>query len=888
MRKFIKQIACAMTLALTVGALSVAAPAQAASGVTLARKDKVLYVGGAKGYSVLEDGTKKASVVKATYALKKQVKGLKKGQIVRFSSANEAVATVLPKKGTITSVAPGKVVIKVEVKEKDKKTKKYKVVDTLSFTVSVRKNNATAPVITNAPKGSVGIGKEVYKMEATWGDKTATDKKGWKVVEGSDIASITADGKITTTKAGTFKVQAYTYQSADYTGATAASEIIEMKAAVDVAEAKASAINKIELTFNADAEKLDLGKNDFTVYAKESNYNRSYPVKEVEVDGNKVTLTTYSNFKADVEYVVKYNKTKTELGFTLTSLGKTDVKQLALSSSEFKMKYDKTAEAFTLGVQLLNEDGVDLYESYKSSVTVKRKSGDVSVVEGNKIQFKEIDKTGVVTVTYKTTYTDEDKKTQTYTLTEDFTVSSVRKEAAPFVLHEWYILNKNEAEDGSESGQEIPVNVKDAKFVVKMKDLDNDDEDKNISTIGDKDSDAKDLSLKSQDEKILKIAEDGVTLIPVKEGTVVVFIQNNAYDKEFVDSFEVEVTKKVDDNKLPVAMEKPKYTATVTANKDTLNLDKSDKLKFNDSVEIAVAVDRTVGTTRTNAGGIEVTLTAAGMPDLRGTTDSTGKVEFVVSKGNVKISNSVGVPYQVSMKKNGVTIEPTTAVVGPTIKVVDNADGDVAKYVGFTENKNYTVGDDVDILIVGKNASGFVVEKVSAVLSVSKGAASEAAAKASSSNTYFFYPKTEGVGIVSLDDVIIKLDNQTLELGGGYMTKVSGDSGTVAPITDTQVENLTLTGNKVITETDLYYYDRKYEYVTEEGLAAALATFEVKTSLTDTTKAPKLVTKVDDYKLNEDYVIDGYRIKIINLRYTVGTGTVQSTLPVNETVIVKK
>ncbi|MBP5159507.1 MAG: Ig-like domain-containing protein, partial [Lachnospiraceae bacterium] len=276
MKKSAKALSILVIIAMLI-ALVPKTTADAATSYKLAAKSKYLFVGGCTGTKA--NGAK--APFKASYTIK--VKGLKSTDKVTYTSKNKSIAKVT-KKGKVTAVANGTTKIVVKIKTKAGKT--Y----TRNFTAKVKSNAATVAFdgVTEGQELEVSTTPYTLKVTKTNSKGTkASDLAEFSIADTyKDIASVTADGKLTVKAAGEFKVAVKTYQSAKYPGTTASAEIkLVGKAAKQDLAVKQSGSNTVILTLPAAVESIS--KNDIDIVNVEGTVRNKINPKEVSLDTDK-------------------------------------------------------------------------------------------------------------------------------------------------------------------------------------------------------------------------------------------------------------------------------------------------------------------------------------------------------------------------------------------------------------------------------------------------------------------------------------------------------------------------------------------------------------------------------------------------------------------------
>lgn len=784
MKKFIKQIAFVMALALVVTSFAAAAPAEAAT-ISLGKKSKTLYVGGAKGFYLKEDGTKVASTVKGTYSsLKKQVKGLSKTDTVRFTSDNKAVATVYPNSGKIKANGKGTATITCTVRNKAGKK-----IATLPFKVTVN-NNAKEIKIVNAPaNGVVPIGEKAYDLNGDYGKATTTDKATWKLVEGADIAAIDAAGVITTKKAGKFKVQAYTYQSKTFKGATAESTVLELEAAASLAGVKASGIRSFTATFDSNMTDL-VDRTKFGVYYMLNGAERAVSIDTVTVDkkdetGKTVKVTLFNNFQEDTEYFVKYTADGEKFSFKLASLDSIDVKDIVLNNPVIEVAAD-SIEGEKLDFTLLNEAGVDLTAAFGDNVSFSTDDYNVCTLADNKIKFYQSKQKATVKATYSVSYLDEDKQYRTYTFDKSFSISSVDPTPVSYTVSDWSVVQAGGSFDKALLRTNVAVNDVSATLEGTL-----------ISSKDNKAYNFAEFSFESANEAVLVMSANRV-IMPVKEGSTSIIVRDS--NAKVVATFPIAVTQK----RVPASI-------SLIKSRNQLNVSGSDKL----NVQVKVMDNYNMPLDGVN---LSVELPTTSTLELATETTNTGKDgigNVVVTSGGDKVANlpvdtNKSVTYNVIADKNDVKIKSSFSFI--TKKV--SAGSTITNYAITADKSSFdttitnetTGGDEISFTVGGYNKEGFFIQDVSGLVYSSKAEAKAAAPQATATDgkAFYFTVNAKEISGASASTFFTK-DHVTpvSASGNDELKKLAKGNYTIALIEATSGKDATVTHNAIaLTITD--------------------------------------------------------------------------------------
>ena len=401
MRKVFKYLAVILALTLIVGIV----PVQAATGVSLKKTSRTLFIDGCTGKKA--DGT--AAKFYSYMNVKKFINGFDENKMtVKLETEDKTIASVNNKKVRINAKGLGKTVVRVTVT--DKTTKEIKMQKSIAVTV---KKNATAAELkcTGADDKNVTVGDSIT-VEIPAGT-VDTDKR--RLVASDKSVVITNKGTKYTaefTKAGTFKMSVEAYQSASYPGATVTKSFTvtavgekdeptptptatptPTPTGVPAAgEVKQTALNAVEITFAGELK--DAKKADFKLYYLVGKTEIPFStIKDVKVNGNKATVEAYSNFTAGQEYFVKYGET--EVSFKALEIKKEMInrievgttKALVNTSVDLKLRY------FINDIDVTDEFASQLAPTFSFSP-----ENVAFAMGGNNIYFTEANKSVVVKV----------------------------------------------------------------------------------------------------------------------------------------------------------------------------------------------------------------------------------------------------------------------------------------------------------------------------------------------------------------------------------------------------------------------------------------------------------------------------------------------------------
>jgi hypothetical protein len=344
-KNFIKKtLASTLAFAMVASVVPVA-PASAAKAPALNKTGKVLYLN--------------ENEVGSTFNF--NVVNQVKGSTYKWASADKTIATVNAKTGVVTAKKVGSVKVTCKITLPTKKTK------TLTATVAV-KENAVKAAISN-PTETVKINEEYNfnKSFTTASGGACTDYQNWVLdtTEGSNTAGATVDaksGKVTATKAGSFKIKVQAYQNATKlaAGDVVESEWLTVKVAPSIVGVAQTASKKVAVTFD-DNMKDVVKATDFVIENKANHVKPAIKSVSFSDDGKVVTIETYAEFTDAATYTLTYKEKATE--FT-TSIGAVTSLEVTTTTAVFN-------KATEIKYVLKNANGVDITESKGGDVTIE-------------------------------------------------------------------------------------------------------------------------------------------------------------------------------------------------------------------------------------------------------------------------------------------------------------------------------------------------------------------------------------------------------------------------------------------------------------------------------------------------------------------------------------
>lgn len=599
-KNFFKKLASVTALALVVTSAAPAGVASAATAPSLNVSSKTLYVGKKFDINI------KNKPSSATYT---------------WSSSDKTVATVA-KGGIVTAKKSGTATVKVVIKTK--KTSK-----TLKATFTV-KESATKVAISN-PTDTVGIGEKVYDFNRTLTTKSggkSTDKTFWVITDDTAGTTVDANGVISTTKPGEFKIQAVTATSkANFEAGvtTATSDVLTVKVPVAVAGVKQTTVNKLIVTFNTDVSKL-VKASDLAIENVATHSVVNVKGIEFSADGKVATVETYLNFADAKEYSLTYAGKETKFTASVGAVASITLDtQTVVFGKETQIKYT-----------LFDANGVDV----TSVADTTRVTTDVDTTKGyttgteaaKKITLFTKGDTAKVKVTYHT-YKYENNAEVTYSA--EGVITAVDETATTIGNYDNYTIAKTEPNWAklTENNTKLAVNDKDYKIFVKAT-----DSAKNTIT-------SSSLTFTSANNSILLVANDG-SLTPVKEGTTYVVA---SYKGNAVWTFPVTVV--ADRKATSVIVKDSKYSVTV-----------SNAVAAADQQTVEVEVKDQFGSALT-AGKVEVTKVTGPTGTAPAYTEANGKITFSGVNGGVSATKGT---YTYVLKVDGLYFNVSVNVAEPS------------------------------------------------------------------------------------------------------------------------------------------------------------------------------------------------------------------------------
>ena len=492
-KNFVKKtLASTLALAMVATAMPAAfTTASAAKAPALNRTSKTLYINeNAVGNSY-------------DFNIKNKVSGSK----YSWTTSNKAIAKVNSKGLTTPGTKTGEATISCKITLPTKKTK------TLKATVTV-KENATKVWIKNAPEKEIGIGKDAYDFNSSFSTASgakATDYRTWEIDEATNTAGATInakDGKVTTTKAGEFKVRVRAYQNKEKLAAndTVDSEWLTVKVVSSVKSVAQTATNKVAVTFD-DNMKNVVKADNFAIKNKATNVVSAVKGIEFSEDGKVVTVETFASYADGATYVLTYGDKEFEFATTIGEVATIEVKTSTVVEN-------KAAE---IEYVLKNANGVDITDAKKSSVTieeVENKDGWYNTTDGKLTIFNK-GSVAKLKVTYHT-YKYDTAGNEEGAVSVEATITAVEESSATIGAYKNYVITDKDSvnwDKVTENKNVISVNETMNLF---------------LNAVDSNKEKVTGLTFESGNENILLVStvDDHATLTAVKEGSTVVVVKN--------------------------------------------------------------------------------------------------------------------------------------------------------------------------------------------------------------------------------------------------------------------------------------------------------------------------------------------------------------------------
>ena len=444
MKKFFKALALLLALVLVIGSIPVSADQsdfslKGKTNKNTGLKQKIIYIGGAKGVKDDEAGTVCKTGAWANVA--KLVKGFDADTmyIELESSDKDIVRTESGKKMAdvdkywVKSKALGSATVTVKVfresddfllfnddlmvtVKKNAEAINYKILDAEGNDMIGKKLGANTPytfILTRLNDEGVQIDTDLRALE---GDKDAVE-----IVEANEY---TTKYTVTFKKSGNFTLKATAFQSKTYNKALL-SQDIDVVVGYDVKAVAQTSIKAVDVTF--DQKVAGLTAADFKAYYELVNGTKYYPsaVEKVTMNENVATVQFYSNFKQGTKYFLEYNGEAFE--FETATINGDSVASIVVNPT--KVKAGSEAD---ISYKLLDSNGIDItgdasLTGYTSFEGVDLPFG--SYVSGAKVYIQNAGVSGKVKVSYNWTTSQGEQKSvsaegQVYSVAADSWVFS--------------------------------------------------------------------------------------------------------------------------------------------------------------------------------------------------------------------------------------------------------------------------------------------------------------------------------------------------------------------------------------------------------------------------------------------------------------------------------
>lgn len=650
-KNFVKKtLASTLALAMVVTAVPAStASAAKAKAPKLNKTSKTLYINDNEIGSSYDFNISN-KVAKSTY---------------KWTTSNKAVATVKSNGLTTAGTKTGKATISCKITLPTKKTK------TLKATVTV-KENATKVVIKNAPEKEIGIGVDAYDFDSTQTTASgakATDYRTWEIDEASNTAGATIDaknGKVTTTKAGTFKVRVRSYQNKTKLAAndTVDSEWLEVKVVSSIVGVKQSALTKVVVSFD-DNMKDKVKATDFAIKNKATTVVAAVKGISFSDNGKDVTIETFASYLDSAEYVLTYGGTEYTFSTSIGDVASVEVTDLTVFPGEAEeIKY-----------VLKNANGVDITAAKDSTVSIEEVENKNGWLDGKNLTIFEKDKTAKIKITYHTY--KYDGNTEVGAISQEYVFTCVDKTAATLGNYKQYTITGDST-----------INWK---KVTKTTNSLSKGQTKNLfveaKNSDDKDVDMTDFTFESGNKDILLVdtANGYAQLTAVAEGSTVVVVKNDKGTVIWT---------------LPVVILSESKPFTITADKTSV------KVSTQSGIE-----DETIAVTIKDQHGNELDATTDKYDVVPVKTGVTGGVSYTETKGKILINGAGATKgsydFYIVLKENTnkkirFTVNVDDNVVGTTYGVI-LSDNTVDTAVTKNEEKSVT------IKVVKYNKAGVIV-----------------------------------------------------------------------------------------------------------------------------------------------------------------------------------
>ena len=489
MKSFMRKLALALALVLSIATFAPAAGVQAASKPKLNTTKKTIWVGGKIfDFNVVADNLKDYKISYSTTDPDMLKVDSKNGKVRALSVGNDATTTLI---ATLTEKATGKV-------------------SKLSATVYI-KESASKVEISNKELADevLPIGTNVADFNSVMynknGDKSGTrkeyvtDYRQWTSSDTS-VATVDSAGRVTTHKPGTALITVSTYVKSDYSDANGptAKDSVQITVGNAVSEIRQESLNKFSIQFNSDVSK-ELKQSDITVIDRNTLIRQDIKSLTFSKDGKTAYLEMYLDLVNNHVYEITFGDTKES--FT-ARVG--EVASVVVHSGS--ITYGQPTE---IKVSLYDANGIDVTtETNLANVEITSDYGYYDAVNGTLILFNVGDR-ATITAVYHTYSYDSTGSEITYTGQG----SLVAVDAAPVALKNLK-LNVGTTENWNHNNMFVALDDTDFRLFAKA--TFSDDSTKTNT----------ELHFESTDTNKLLIDDSGL-LVPIATGTVIVKIMDN-------------------------------------------------------------------------------------------------------------------------------------------------------------------------------------------------------------------------------------------------------------------------------------------------------------------------------------------------------------------------
>ncbi|HCL04401.1 MAG TPA: hypothetical protein DHW61_18665 [Lachnoclostridium phytofermentans] len=669
MKNFFKKIAFVLALAMVLVSVAPATANAATKAPSLKKTSKILYIGGDLTGTISDS-------YRFTF-------NNAAGYTATWKSKNTKVATIEGK--NVVAVGVGKTEVVATLTNKAGKSVQK------TATVWVKQNAEEVGFgSTKAVDSPLAVGAKakvnVYRLV---GDKkiwtqndmaTCTDVIKW-TSSNTDVATVDKFGTVTAVAAGEATITATATQPQGPTAGESASYKVTVAAGIQ--SVKQTGLTTAQITFAGNVS-AEANKDNVTVKSMVGSTGVKVAVKDLKfdaVDKTKATITTFTEFAKDTEYVVSYKDTS-------ASFVGVDTSKDAVASIKFDTTDVVKAKAETIKFKVYDKNGVDITrEEFTNRIDVSLVNATTDCYldsSAKTITFFTSGKTAEVKATYHTyTYGADYKE-----ITIDAVGTIVSKDVASTTIKSVDVFTAYTGDvDFTKPNKTISVSDTDGSYKVAVKTTNNDG--KELSSVGNVSDDK--FTFESSDTTTLLIVGD--QLYPVKEGGAMVIVK---YNKTVIDAYAVTIGSK-------------RVAADVTAKFDRAQL----ATNASDSVKLTVTVKDQFGAERTKLETIDVKF-VSGPKDANQTvpTATVGKNNEFVFEGS--IYNVIGgYQYKVTVGNQVRYVGFTTdkAVGTPSFYQLSNTGKaiDTALKVG---NTNKTDDKEFKLGLAGYASNGYKILNV--------------------------------------------------------------------------------------------------------------------------------------------------------------------------------